>query len=238
MKKVILLIHGWNYRNYTSQTKEIDAWHNREELVKRLEKNYDVYKLNLPGFCGEAEPDREWNLSDFADYINKYIKEHNLDIDYILGYSFGGSVAIRYKTKYKAKQKLILVSPAIIRTANNSRKFIKTPQVLQGLRNCLRDFYVIHILKTNEMVYGTKFLRKSYQLIVREDLEEEVKEIPKNDFVIIYGDEDEQVNPHKVIDYLGKDYMDNIDIIKGGKHNIGATHPKEIEEAILKYTLK
>ena len=88
------------------------------------------------------------------------------------------------------------------------------------------------------MVYGTKFLRSSYQSIVREDLEDEVKEIPKNDFVIIYGDEDEQVNPHKVIDYLGEDYKDNIDLIKGGKHNIGVTHPKEVEEAILKYTLK
>lgn len=38
MKKV-LLIHGWNYRNYTGQTKEKDAWHNRLELVNNLEKN-------------------------------------------------------------------------------------------------------------------------------------------------------------------------------------------------------
>ena len=238
MKKSILLIHGWNYQNYTSQTKETDAWHNREELVKRLEQNYKVYKLNLPGFCGEAEPDEAWNLNNYADYINDYIKKNNLDIDYILGYSFGGSVAIRYKTKFKAKQKLILVSPAIIRTTKKSKSFIKTPEALQGIRNCLRDFYVIHILKTNEMVYGTKFLRGSYQSIVREDLEDEVKGLPKNDFVIIYGDEDEQVNPHKVIDYLGEDYKDNIDLIKGGKHNIGVTHPKEVEEAILKYTLK
>lgn len=37
--KNILLLHGWNYKNYTGMTTSKDAWHNRENLVKELKKN-------------------------------------------------------------------------------------------------------------------------------------------------------------------------------------------------------
>ena len=224
MKKTILLIHGWNYRNYTSQTDEKDAWHNRMALVKKLEEKYNIYRLNLPGFCGQEEPKNTWDLDDYAKYIRKYIEDNKLSVDYILGYSFGGAIAIRYKTKYKGNEKLILVSPAIIRTQNKSKKFVKTPKLFEKLRNLIRDFYLINIVKTNEMVYGTKFLRSTYQVIARVDLKDEVKEIPKNDFIVIYGEEDEQVNPSNVISYLGDEYKNNIKLISGGKHNIGVTN--------------
>ena len=44
MKK-ILLIHGWNYHNYTKMTKETDAWHNRKQLIETLQEEFKVYKL-------------------------------------------------------------------------------------------------------------------------------------------------------------------------------------------------
>ncbi len=238
MRKTMLLIHGWNYLNYTSQTTEKDAWHNRKIMVDELEKNFQVYKLNLPGFCGAEEPSKSWTLDDYATYIYEYIKKNNLKIDYILGYSFGGAVAIRYKTKYQDSAKLILVSPAIIRNQNSSKKFFKTPKAISGLRNFIRDLYLIHIVKTEEMVYGTKFLRASYQSIVREDLTDEIKKIPAPDFIIIYGDQDNQVNPHQVINYLGNEYTNNIIIIKDGGHDIGTTHVKEVGKAILLFSLK
>lgn len=231
-KKNILLLHGWNYRNYTSQTKEKDAWHNRDDLVKELEKEYNVYKLNFPGFCGTKEPDKAWGLDDYAEYVNDFVKKLNVKIDCILGYSFGGAVAIRYKTKFNLDEKIILVSPAIIRTQKKSKKFLKTPKIFDGLRCLIRDFYLIHIVKTNEMVYGTKFLRKSYQSIAREDLKDEIKKISKKDFIIIYGEKDEQVNPSSVINYLGSEYKNNIKLIKDGMHNIGVTHVKEVIDII------
>ncbi|MBQ8659281.1 MAG: alpha/beta hydrolase [Bacilli bacterium] len=237
-KKNILLLHGWNYRNYTSQTSETDAWHNRSELVSELEKEFNVYKLNFPGFCGSPEPDKSWTLDNYAEFVSNHIKSLNVDIDYILGYSFGGAVAIRYKTNFKGKENLILVSPAIIRTSNKSKKFAKTPKIFDGIRSFLRDLYIIHVVKTNEMVYGTKFLRKSYQSIAREDLKDEVKLLPKDEFVIIYGSDDEQVSPKKVMEYLGNTYEKNIEVVPGGKHNIGVTHSGETMKLIKSYVKK
>ena len=59
MKKTILLLHGWNWKNYTSLTKSKDAWDNRKDFVEKLSKKYNVNKLNFPGFCGEPEPNKE-----------------------------------------------------------------------------------------------------------------------------------------------------------------------------------
>ncbi len=230
--KRILLLHGWNYRNYTSQTKEQDAWHNRTKLVNELVKKYKVYKINFPGFCGEKEPKQAWTLTDYAKYVHTYLEENNLKVDYILGYSFGGAVAITYNRLYDNNQKLILISPAIIRNFKKSNNFIKTPKVLNPLRNKIRDFYLIHKVKTNEMVYGTKFLRATYQNIVRVELLDEVEKIDKTRLKIIYGEKDTMVNPNRVLDNINKEYKDRIFLIKDGGHDIANTHVKEIMEII------
>lgn len=227
MKK-ILLIHGWNYRNYTGQTSENDAWHNRKDLVDNLSKDYEIYKLNLPGFCGEQEPKNAWSLDNYADYIKKYLVDNNLEVDYILGYSFGGAVAIKYYLKYGKEEKIILISPAIIRSSNKSREFIETPSFLNNIRKFLRNQYVIRVAKTPEMVYGTKFLRDTYQIIVREELKDEVIQIPEDKLLIIYGEDDNMVKPQIVIEHLPKSYKKRVVLIKGGGHNIGQTHYNEI----------
>lgn len=231
MKK-ILLLHGWNYRNYTSMTEEKDSWHNRKALVEELEKEYKVYKLNFPGFCGEEEPKKAWELEDFAYYVKDYLESNNLNVDYILGYSFGGAVAVTYNRLIDNNQDLILISPAIIRNYKKSKNFIKTPTILNPIRNAIRDFYLIHKVKTNEMVHGTSFLRKTYQNIVRIELLDEVEKIEPKHIKIIYGSEDTMVNPKRVIETINKKYKDNIYLIEGGGHDIANTHVKEIIEII------
>lgn len=231
MKK-ILLLHGWNYLNYTSMTEKRDAWHNREKLVKELEKRYKVYKVNFPGFCGEKEPKKAWTLKDYAKYVKDYLDTNNLKVDYILGYSFGGAVAVSYNLEYDNNQDLILISPAIIRNYKKSKSFIPTPKILNPIRNKIRDFYLIHKVKTNEMVYGTKFLRETYQNIVRVELLNDLEKIDKKHLKIIYGEEDKMVNPQRVLETIKDEYKKNIFLIKDGGHDIANTHVNDILEII------
>lgn len=231
MKK-ILLLHGWNYLNYTKMTEETDAWHNRAKFVRELEKNYEVYKLNFPGFCGEKEPKKAWNLEDFAEYVHDYLKKNKLKVDYILGYSFGGAVAVKYNRTFDNNQKLILISPAIVRNNNKSKKFVKTPKILSPIRNMVRDFYLIYKVKTKEMVYGTKFLRNTYQNIVRIELIDELECIKPDRIKIIYGSDDTMVNPHLVESTVKDKYKKCIHFIEGGGHDIANTHPNEIIKII------
>jgi pimeloyl-ACP methyl ester carboxylesterase len=227
MKK-ILLLHGWDWRNYTKLTTSMNPWHNRIKFINALKKEYEIYQLTFPGFCGEKEPNNAWNLDDYALYVNSYIRTSGIKFDYILGYSFGGAVAIKYNLLFDNFQKIILVSPAITRNSDKSIKFIPTPEILKPLRKVVKDLYLKYIVKNNYMIHGTKFLNDSYQNIVRVDLTDQITNIKPYNIKIIYGSEDNMVNPQKVIDYVPKEYKKRIFVIAGGGHDIANTHAKEI----------
>ena len=224
----ILLIHGWDFDNYYGRCSDV-AWANRMKFISKLQEKYNVYYPDLPGFGKMKEPDaKEWTLDDYAKYINDYIIKNDLNIDYILGYSFGGAVAVRYKTLFNSDVKEILVSPALIRNEEKSKSFIQTPKIVEPIRKVLRDAYLIKVVKVEEMVYGTKFLRNTYQNIVRENMLEELEKTNPTDIKIIYGSEDNMVNPKKVIETVSDDFKDRISVIDGGGHNISVTHTDQL----------
>src|SRR3989339_2270425 len=121
MKK-ILLIHGWNHDNYT-RSGCTDAWSNRSHFVEALSAHFEVVRFNLPGFCGEKEPERPWFLSDFTRYLDQVIQREKPDI--VLGYSFGGAILVHWKAASDNNAvKAFLVSPAMIR--RSAKKSIST----------------------------------------------------------------------------------------------------------------
>ena len=231
--KSILLLHGWNDENYTSMTDSKDAWENRKKFVNELEKHFKVYKLNFPGFCGEAEPNKPWYLKDYAHYVFDYLKKNKLQVDYILGYSFGGAVATMYNSVIDPSQKIILISPAIARNGVTP-KIDNVPVFLRPLRNTLRDLYLKKIIKNPYMVNGTPFLSKTYQNIVRIELINELNMIKPELVTIIYGENDRMVNPNYVINNLDKAHQDRVHIVPNGEHDIANTHTNEIISIISK----
>lgn len=233
MKK-ILLIHGWDYDNYYGRIDK-EAWHNRTKFVNELEKCFEIRKPDLPGFGLQKEPNvKKYTIEDYADYIHDYIVKNDFYPDYILGYSFGGAVAVTYLEKY-GDVKLILVSPALIRNHDNSKSFIKTPKILSPIRNCIRDFYLIHKVKVPEMVYGTKFLRNTYQSIVRIELADTLKDFNIEDYIIIYGENDNMVDPDRMLKLANPNIKNRIHLITGGGHDIANTHTKELVDIINEY---
>ena len=243
----IFMHYGSYFRKYSSfNLEDLDnyysrcdheAWSNRMNFINELKKSFNVYYPDLPGFGLEKEPkDKKWGLDDYAKYINDYIINNNLDIDYILGYSFGGAVAVRYKNLFDSDVKLVLVSPALIRNADRSKKFMKTPGFIEPLRKTLRDAYLIKVVKVEEMVYGTRFLRNTYQDIVRINMLDELEKINPSDVKIIYGSNDTMVNPSKVVETVSDDFKNRISFIDGGGHDIANTHTLELTNLILDFT--
>ncbi len=216
--KNILLLHGWDYELYSKKTKSDDAWNEYKVFLNMLNKHYNVYTINFPGFCGEIEPSKkEWDIEDFSKYVLNYIKKININFDIILGYSFGGAVAIDLVQRFNLKCLLVLIAPAIIRNVGKSKDFIKTPKIFNILRKTLRNLYVSYIIKTPEMKYGTQFLKNTYQIIVRKNLKQELLKINPKRVILIYGTEDTAVDPENIIKSLSNTYK--INLIEGANHD-------------------
>ncbi len=235
-KTKILLIHGWNYANYTSAG-STDAWANRSKFVSGLSQYFNVATINLPGFCGEHDPQKPWTLDDYVDYIGKIIEQEKPD--YILGYSFGGAIALRWKRRNEnVGVKAILISPAIIRKYQKSdlsfvQKTFKEilPDTLVSL---LRDFYLTHIVKNPYYSKATKVMRETYRNIVAVDLRDDLHNLCES-VTLIYGEYDTATPVALVRDALNDaESHHDLYVISGGGHDIANTHTDELVSIIKK----
>ncbi len=235
MKK-ILLIHGWNYTNYSS-TKCSDAWANRTNFVSELEKHFEVIKPNLPGFCGTADPGNPWNIDDFFQYVDKIIQQEKPDM--LLGYSFGGALALHWKYLTKDKNiKAILVSPAIIRqyaekNPTNLQKVIK--RILpQKIVEQLRYLYLSIVKKNPYYTNATPVMRNTYRNIVGVDLRSELIALSEP-IVLIYGEKDTATPAGLIRKTVEKSKTAHVlEIIANGGHDIANSHTSELVSLILK----
>lgn len=236
MKSKILLIHGWNYANYTSSGCT-DAWTNRSRFVSELSKHFEVISFALPGFCGEKDPQIPWVLDDFVSFVAQKIQQENPD--YILGYSFGGAIALRWKkTTGDTRTKIILVSPAIIRRYEKEnlsivQKILKSV-LPEKIVSILRDIYLTKVIKNPYYADADSVMRKTYRNIVALDLRDNLVYLSDSVY-LIYGENDTATPPILIKNMLEKCFKKhNLHIISGGGHDIANTHTEELVSVILK----
>ena len=141
----IVLLHGWG----VSSDKYL-------ELAKEINIQYPISNIfipDLPGFGKSDEPRKNWELDDFVEFVDKFIKKTNRKGGFelvkdllkrfdstkaaqteekvkpiLIGHSFGGRIAIKYAAKYPEKiNRLILTGAAGIKrklTAKQKTLFI------------------------------------------------------------------------------------------------------------------
>jgi pimeloyl-ACP methyl ester carboxylesterase len=205
--------------------------------VQALSQHFNVVAINLSGFCGQPDPEKPWALDNYVDYVGKVIKEEKPD--YILGYSFGGAIALRWKKQNEeSRVKAILVSPAILRKYKHSdfsflQKTLKAilPNTFVSL---LRDFYLTQIVRNPYYSKATKVMRETYRNIVAVDLRDDLQSV-SDPLTLIYGDNDSATPPTLVRDVLN-DAVSHHDlyIISSGGHDIANTHTDELVGLIKK----
>jgi pimeloyl-ACP methyl ester carboxylesterase len=79
--------------------------------VTALEKNYKVVRIDMQGHGRTADIDRPLDYDSIANDIAEFIKQLNLGKTNIVGYSLGGSVALRLAIKHpELLQKVVLIS--------------------------------------------------------------------------------------------------------------------------------
>ena len=82
--KLVLILHGWG-----------DSSKGWLEPAKQLAKHFEVVTVDLPGFGGTQMPEKAWGLSDYAAFIEHFLKKTRLQPYAVVGHSNGGATAIR-----------------------------------------------------------------------------------------------------------------------------------------------
>jgi len=108
--KQIIFLHGWGLDKNCFT-----------ELAKQL--NYKKILFDLPGFGKTELPKRPWGTLDYANYVkNAFVKEKSI----LLGYSFGGRIAIKIAADYsELVDKVILIASAGLRKKFSLKRLIR-----------------------------------------------------------------------------------------------------------------
>jgi pimeloyl-ACP methyl ester carboxylesterase len=82
------------------------------EIILFLARRHTVLIPEIPGFGRSDFPGAFWDFSTYASLFKKLVDEREYRIRHMLGYSFGGGIALRLAPSLPDLESLVLLSPA------------------------------------------------------------------------------------------------------------------------------
>jgi pimeloyl-ACP methyl ester carboxylesterase len=167
-------------------------------------KSINAIIPDLPGFGENPSPNQPWSLNDYVEWVNEFCEKKNLSQIFLLGHSFGGSIAIKFTIKYPEKVKhLILCSSSGIRKTKKSPihfTFSAIARLLKWLRvekipvvknvwQFFRKIFYGKILRKTDYLQVKGVMKQTFQQIIGEDITNYLPQI-KTPTLIIWGQKD------------------------------------------------
>lgn len=187
-------MHGWGSNS--------GAWEKPKKLLENA--GYSVFVPDLPGFGKEPAPVKAWEVSDYVDFVLRFVKLAQLDKFVLIGHSFGGRIAIKLAAQHPEKiEKLILTGAAGIRFISFKEKFKVGIYELACQMGAWfffippLNFFKPFVRKILYWLAGTKdyykatspIMKKTFKMVIAEDLSIFLKQI-KVPTLLIWGKRD------------------------------------------------
>jgi pimeloyl-ACP methyl ester carboxylesterase len=192
-KKDIIFLHGWG---------------SNKEVMKSFKDNFKNYRhiyIDMPGF-GKSSNEYILKTNDYAEIIDKFIKDIGAEKNIVIGHSFGGKVA----TLLEPKLLVLLGSAGIILPKPFSVKVkIKIFKLLKKLGlSKFREFFVSSDVKgMSENMYET------FKNVVDEDFSGIFAKYSGN--ALIFGGDKDTAVPHEAVKKQGKLLNSKIIMLNG-----------------------
>jgi len=218
----ILILHGWG-----SCAKN---WQRVKELLEN--KGYEVFVPDLPGFGQEPPPAAPWNINNYVGWVKDFAEKNNLGRFFLLGHSFGGTVATKYVLHYPENiDKLFLAAAAGIRKKNVKKEFLKNISPFFRSFSLLKKIFYRFFVKSDYQ-YTSGIMREIYLNIVKEDISGLFSQV-KVPTIIIWGNKDD-ITPIADAYFINKEIKDSkLEILPGVGHRIRLEAPDLLVEKIL-----
>lgn len=228
----MVILHGWGSKS--------DRWQKVAELL--AEKNIQVFIPDLPGFGLTPEPKTAWDLNNYVEWVKEFsekIPELNNGF-YLLGHSFGGSLAVKFSIKYNQRvEKLFLVSAACLRKATLSKKIwyriskiAKVFSFLPYYHLARKAFYKFIIRKSDYPYIKEGVMKETYIKTLSDDLSFRLSFV-KVPTVIIWGDKDDYTPLDQSAFIHRKIQHSKLIVLPNVKHALQIEAPEILTEKIL-----
>lgn len=183
----MILMHGWGCDSSALN------------LFERVGiENHEVFNIDLPGFGKSDEPTTPWNIEDYTQMLEEFVRLNGIDSPILLGHSFGGRIAILYASR-NSVSRLLLVDAAGVKPKRTPSYYAKVYSYK------FAKWLYPNILgreKANEIIENMRSRRGSYDYVncspmmrkvmvkvVNSDLRSEMPKI-KAPTLLIWGEED------------------------------------------------
>lgn len=216
-------------------------------IIKLLEKDYNIYIFDYPGFGNSNLLNEDLTIYEYAKIFIEFLKVKKIKNPIIIGHSFGGRIIITMSGYYNIKfKKIILMASAGIKPKKSL--YIKIKQIIYKtlkkisfiLPNSSKEKYLkklINIFGSSDYKSIPKGLQKTFINIVNEDLKGYLTNI-KDETLIMWGEKDidtpicNAYTMNKLIKNSG------LIIIKDALHFFYLEKPNYINTILLNYLKK
>lgn len=173
MKKLttFVILHGWGLSGKTFIP-----------LAENIKKRgYLVYAPDLPGFGVSKIPERPLTLTDYAQFLDGYLKKNRIEHPILIGHSFGGRVSLKYNELYPNCVAALILSGAPGFTPIPKKKlllFIALAKIgkllflippLNLFQDAVRRWYY-YFVGAKEFFRAEGAMRETFKRIVQENL--------------------------------------------------------------------
>jgi non-heme chloroperoxidase len=248
----IVLIHGYPLDG--------NSWERQERVL--LSEGWRVITYDRRGFGRSSQPTVGYDYDTFAADLNTLLEHLNLSDIVLGGFSMGTGEVTRYLGKYGSSRvrKAALfgvIPPFLLKTPDNPEGVDKS--VFEGIKAAIvADRYVyfqdfFNNFYNVDVLGGTKISDRAWQAsfnvavgsspyatyaCVDTWLTDFRQDLPKIDVptLVVHGAED-RILPYAATAKRLPGLIKNLRLVtvEGGPHNIGWTHPDEVNKALLEF---
>lgn len=185
----VILLHGW-----------LCTLETMKPIANVLEKNFQIYNVDLPGFGKSDMPVKPFDTNDFGDFLDGFIKSLKIEKPILIGHSNGGRTILNYAGRNLGEPKrIVLIDSAGIKPKRKASYYIKV-YTFKTLKKFLSIFPDVEMFNNiRERVLGKfgssdyknspEILRRTMSTIINEDQTSMMKNI-KAPTLLLWGEND------------------------------------------------
>lgn len=224
-------LHGWT-QDITKSQEFVDTL-NKEGIETSL--------IVMPGFGNEPEPETVWGIQEYAEWVHTRILSQQRKDASVIGYSFGGAVAMVLTFMHpELVSSLVVISASGIRETSLQNRFkIGAVRVIKPIIECLPRSEQIKkigrkILGAHDYQHATPHMKKVLQNVITQDVRSYIGSVEIST-IFVYGTKD-TATPSYFIEKLVPYFKNSkVELIEGADHYMLYNDPQTICAIIKKY---